>query len=238
MIGKWAEDFGVESPGSLSWSHGTNSEEALIKALEGTVHFIETDVMINRKAELVCAHPPNTDSDLTLNAFFWWVRGKKTMKKAFIGIKLDFKLPEILWSSLGLLEKYKFKTPVILNADILRGNGAEPARFHPEAFLVICQTYLRYHPNTIVSPGWTTAEGMPYTKENVDEMISVCRWLDNVTFPVRLSLMEESWPQLQRLIEKDGWTLTVWSGTDPVTDQQRQWLRDNVDHNKAFIDIG
>ena len=233
MIGKWAEDFRVESPGSLSWSHGTNSEEALIEALDGAVHFIETDVMLNREGKIICAHPPNTDSDLSLNDFLWRTHRKKT-----IGIKLDFKLPEILWPSLNLLKDYQLESPVILNADILRGNGAEPARFHPEAFLVICQTYLRYHPNTIVSPGWTTAEGMPYTKENVDEMISVCRWLDNVTFPVRLSLMEESWPQLQRLIEKDGWTLTVWSGTDLVTEEQRQWLRDNVDHNKAFIDIG
>jgi len=233
MIDRWAKYFGVDKLSEIVWSHGTNSQESLIEALGGTVHFIETDVMLNRKAELVCAHPPNTDSDLTLNDFFW-----RTSKKTPIGIKLDFKLPEILCSSLNLLNDYKFESPVILNADILQGNGAEPARFHPEAFLVICLKYLSYHLRTIVSPGWTTVEGKPYTKENVDEMISLCRWLEEVTFPVRLSLMEESWPHLQRLIQKDGWSLTVWSGTDPVTDDQRQWLKDNVDPMKAFIDMG
>jgi hypothetical protein len=233
MIDKCAIYFGVDKPGKITWSHGTNSHQALIEALSGTVHFIETDVMMNHKGKIICAHPPNTDSDLTLNDFLW-----RTHRKTPIGIKLDFKLPEILWPSLSLLNNYKFEGPIILNADILQGNGAEPARFHPEAFLVICETYLAYHLRTVVSPGWTTREGKPYTRENVDEMISVCRWLDNVTFPVRLSLMEESWPQLQRLIEKDGWTLTVWSGTDPVTENQRQWLKDNVDPMKALIDIG
>jgi hypothetical protein len=233
MIDRWAKYFGVDKLSEIVWSHGTNSQESLIEALGGTVHFIETDVMMNRSGKIICAHPPNTDSDLTLNDFLW-----RTHTKKQIGIKLDFKLPEILWPSLNQLNDYKFESPVILNADILQGNGAEPARFHPEAFLVICQNYLSYHLRTIVSPGWTTAVGKPYTKENVDEMISLCRWLEEVTFPVRLSLMEESWPQLQRLIQKDGWSLTVWSGTDPVTDDQRQWLKDNVDPMKAFIDMG
>jgi len=233
MIDKWARYFGVNKPGEITWSHGTNSQEALIDALGRPVHFIETDVMLNRLGKIICAHPPNTDSDLSLNDFFW-----RISQKAKIGIKLDFKLPEIFWPSLYLLEKYGLKQPIILNADILQGNGADAARFHPEAFLVICQTYLKDHANVIVSPGWTTADDCFYTKENVDEMISLCRWLDNVTFPVRLSLMEESWPELRRLTEKDGWTLSVWSGTDPVTSDQRQWLKDNVDSMKAFIDIG
>lgn len=233
MIDKWPRYFGAKSLGEITWSHGTNSHQALIEALKGSVHFIETDVMLNRKGKIICAHPPNTDSDLSLSDFLW-----RTHRKKPIGIKLDFKLPEILWPSLNLLKDYQFESPVILNADILQGNGAEPARFHPEAFLAICQNYLSYRLLTIVSPGWTTVSGKPYTRENVDEMLNVCRNQDDVTFPVRLSLMEESWPELQRLIEKDGWTLTVWSGTDPVTERQRQWLRDNVDSKKVFIDIG
>jgi hypothetical protein len=233
MIDKWAKYFGVDKLGEITWFHGTNSQQALIEALGRKVHFIETDVMLNHLGKIICAHPPNTDSDLTLNDLFW-----RTHTKTPIGIKLDLKHPEILWPSLVQLNDYKFESPVILNADILQGNGAEPARFHPEAFLVICQNYLSYHLRTIVSPGWTTAVGKPYTKKNVDEMISLCQSLDDVTFPVRLSLMEESWLELQRLIERDGWTLTVWSGTDPVTEEQRQWLKDNVDPMKALIDIG
>lgn len=227
---KWREYFGVERPGDITWSHGTNSKKKMETARK--VHFIETDVMLNKRGGLICAHPPNTGSDLSLNDLIF------SSLKGAAGIKLDLKLPEIVWKALNLLDNYHVNRPVILNADILQGNGAGKPSFHPETFLVICQTYLIFNSYAIISPGWTTAEGRPYTKENVDEMISLCRGLDNVTFPVRLSLMEESWPDLKRLIEKDGWTLSVWSGTDPVTPEQREWLKNNVDLDKAFIDMG
>lgn len=53
----------------------------------GPTHMIEADIIIRGRdpKEPIMAHPPDTDSDITLKE---WLEGVKTHNK---GIKLDFK---------------------------------------------------------------------------------------------------------------------------------------------------
>lgn len=231
MIEDWLSYFGVDAIGEITWSHATNSRDELVEALR-EAHFIESDIMMNSAGKIICSHPPRMESDLYLLELI------VEASLVGLGLKLDFKIPEILLPSVEMLNEFHFKKPAILNADILQGNGGRPVRFNPAAFFIICAKHIKNNPSAIISPGWTTAENKPYTQENVDQMIRLCKGLKNVTFPVRLCLLEQSWPQLKRLLTRKTWTLSIWSGTDPVTEEQREWLKKNINPSRAFIDIG
>ncbi|KAG8537953.1 hypothetical protein GDO81_023513 [Engystomops pustulosus] len=69
------------------WEHATNSKEKLQQALQSDVHMIEADLLLRGAGdrEPIMAHPPETDSDINLQA--WLTEVSATNK----GIKLDFK---------------------------------------------------------------------------------------------------------------------------------------------------
>jgi len=233
LFERWKRYFDVSTIGGIRWAHAVNSKAQLDRVLE-TAHFIESDIYWDRKGNIIYAHPPRRKSDLDLHDLYQ----RAYHADARIGVKLDVKAPEILGFVLSRFSQY-FHRPVIINADILTGNDGMVSPFNPRAFIDLCRDHLRYNPNTIISPGWTTTKGRPYTKENVDQMIKLCRGIKNITFPVRLSLLQPSWPQLQRLLAANKlWTLSVWSGTDYVTNEQNWWLARNNIGQRAFIDIG
>lgn len=230
LLDYFKTNFGVQNLGDITWSHAVNSKAKLERFLNNpAAMFIESDIRVSSYGEIIAAHPPATESDLTFADLLSKVATSKQ------GVKFDFKDPEILKDCLQQISQAGLKQPVLLNADILQGNGANIAKFSPAAFVAWCQ---KYYPQGILSIGWTTKAdpNLPYTSENIDQMLKLCEGLPEVTFPVRACLLPTSWDQLQRLLMKDGWSLSIWNN-EPVDKEVQDWIKNNTDPAKTFYDF-
>ena len=119
---------------------------------------IEADVSAGEAGQPIMAHPPDTQSDLSLDLFLETVL-TATEGGARKGIKLDFKSLDILQPSLEALKRLeaRLEFPVWLNADILRGpGGGEPVS--AEVFLQLCSRYL---PSATLSTGNMSSQAVP-----------------------------------------------------------------------------
>ncbi|HLZ58705.1 MAG TPA: DUF2181 domain-containing protein [Ktedonosporobacter sp.] len=222
--------YSVHTLGEITWSHAVNSREKLQRFLQhpGTM-MIETDIRLSRHGQIIAAHPPAIDSDLSFSDLLQEIAG--TTK----AIKLDFKDPEILIPSLTQLREAGLHQPVMLNADILQGNRTGPPKFNAAGFLALCKML---YPQGLLSPGWTTRSGLEasYTDANIDEMLELCRDIPQLTFPVRASLLPTSWKVLTRLIEPEGYSLTIWNA-EPIDKDLQAWIHDNTDPTRTFYDF-
>ncbi|XP_027490338.1 protein FAM151B isoform X3 [Corapipo altera] len=74
---------------AVRWFHAANSRARAAAAARSNVHMVEADVLLRGgeggKGDPILAHPPDTDSDITLQE--WLTQMVNTNK----GIKLDFK---------------------------------------------------------------------------------------------------------------------------------------------------
>jgi hypothetical protein len=224
------ENFKINNPGDVIWSHAVNNKTKLEKYLaDKEVMIIESDIRLSKTGDIVCAHPPETESDLQ------FITLVEQISKTNKGLKLDFKDPEILIPCLNILAKEKLIQPVILNADILHGNGANIAKFSPAGFITLCK---KYFPQGILSLGWTTTADTnnSYTKENVDNMLNLVSDLSEVTFPIRACLMPKSKEQLFSLLTKTDFTLTIWNN-EPVDEELRNWIKENTNRKNTYYDF-
>ena len=202
------QHFGITRPGDATWSHAVNDTGKLARFLKNpAAMFIESDIRLSiARRAAVAVHPPETESDLTYEALISAVRTSNQP------LKLDFKDPEILVACLELLDRQPLPMPVLLNADILQGNGANPSKFSAAGFMALCD---KYYPHGILSIGWTTTAdpSKPYTAQNIDDMLALTAGDPReITFPVRANLLRNSWEHLSRLLaERPGSTLA--SGT-------------------------
>lgn len=223
--------FQVENIGKIRWSHAVNSKEKLARFLNNQeIDFLEFDIRISSAGEIIAAHPPVVESNL----FFKDILKQAATSKQ--GIKLDFKDPEVLIPCLSLLKTAKLKQPVMLNADILQGNGANMAKFNPFGFISLCK---KYYPQGLLSIGWTSTPDLAYANENIIKILELCEKIEgeNITFPVRACLLPKSWPQLQRLLtEKPGSTLTVWNN-EPASEELINWIKKNTNPEITFYDF-
>lgn len=230
LLQYFEQQYGASKPGDVTWSHAVNSREKLARFLNNpAVMFIESDIRLSMTGAAVAAHPPETESDLTYDSLLEQVHQSKQ------GLKLDFKDPEIFISCLQKLGEAPFTQPVLLNADVLKGNGANMPKFSAVGFIALCK---KYYPAGILSIGWTTTAdpSLPYTEQNIDEMLKLCEGIDEVTFPVRACLILNSDKPLKRLIQKDGYTLSIWNN-EPVSAELATWLKNNTDPTKTFYDF-
>lgn len=223
----------------VTWSHAVNSRSRLAEALTGPNHMMEADVIIRGcdPREPIMAHPPDTDSDITLKE---WLEGVKDYDK---GIKLDFKSLEALSLSVVLLEDVsRLNRPVWINADILSGPGGQARPLEPQAFLSSVKTL---PPHTVLSLGWTTGwtagtENAGYSWDMVRVMEEICRPLQHpVTFPVRAALLAQSFSQLSWLLQQsDRYTLTVWTcQNDKLTLQDLLPYKEEFDISRIYYDL-
>ncbi|XP_022613177.1 protein FAM151B isoform X2 [Seriola dumerili] len=208
--------------------------------LLGPMHMLEADIIIRGRdpKEPVMAHPPDTDSDITLKE---WLEAVKAYDK---GIKLDFKSLEAVSPSVALLEAVLAETsrPVWINADILSGPGGQATPLEPQAFLSAIRT-LPTH--TVLSLGWTTGwtagtDNPGYSWDMVRVMEEICRTLTHpVTFPVRAALLSQSFSQLKWLLQQsDRYTLTVWTGrNDVVTLQDLLPYKKEIHISRIYYDL-
>lgn len=230
MIEYFKSEFGVGTPGEVTWSHAVNSNEKLDRILaDPGIMMIESDIRVNNSGVAVAVHPPETESDLSFEELI------SKLKDSNKGFKADFKDPEILIICLKLLAESKLNQPVLLNADILQGNGANISKFSPAAFISLCQEHL---PSAILSIGWTTVAdpAYGYTSEQAEEMSRLSEQLVEVTYPVRACLLPNSWDNLLSLIQPEGRTLSIWNN-EPVDDELRDFIRANTDPEKTFYDF-
>uniref|UniRef100_W5MD04 Family with sequence similarity 151 member B n=1 Tax=Lepisosteus oculatus TaxID=7918 RepID=W5MD04_LEPOC len=225
----------------IVWYHAANSKSKIAEALRSSAHMIEADVILRGEAprEPVMAHPPDTDSDITLRD---WLNEVLASDK---GIKLDFKSLPAVRPSLRLLERVweRLQGPLWINADVLPGPGGGGSRpLDPEAFLAEVGAAL---PGAVLSLGWTTggspqADNTGYSWEMVREMEAVCRALARpVSFPVRAALLRPSFAQLRWLLQQsDRYSLTVWTGQGDIYPEEDLLLfRQDFDKSRIYYDV-
>ena len=204
---------------------------------------LEADVLLrgqgteNETDIPIMAHPPDTDSDITLDQ--WLEKVSPTMK----GIKLDFKSSNVLEPAMKVLQKYTYSQPVWLNADIMTGpNAGQPV--DSEEFKRAVGTYF---PASTWSIGWTTSWrndpeiDQGYSEEMIDEMLEYVTDLPQpVTYPIRAAMVAKSWPQpLKKLLDASrAATLTVWSGSnDDVDVDGLVRLRTESEEHRVYYDL-
>lgn len=208
------EKIHARDAADIEWYHAANSKTKIAEALTGSAHMIEADILMrgHDHKEPIMAHPPETDSDITLRE---WLKEVVASDK---GIKLDFKSLQAVAPSMELLEEVRalLRGPVWLNADILPGPGGKAVPVNPQAFLDAVAS--GSHEDTL-SLGWTTgwvanSDNPGYSWDMVQKMEEVCGILKQpVTFPVRAALLPQSYSQLYWLLQQsDRYSLTVWTG--------------------------
>ncbi|NXM98099.1 F151B protein, partial [Sylvia borin] len=183
----------------------------------------------------ILAHPPDTDSDITLQE--WLAQMVSTNK----GIKLDFKSLAAVGPSLELLGQVgqSLDRPVWLNGDVLPGPCGSCAPLDACAFL---STVTSSCPDATLSLGWTTGchQEQGYQWRMVQEMSQLCHPLSQpVTFAVRAALVPGSIPQLQWLLQQSHrYSLTVWTGKEDIYSVEDLLLiRENFDKSRVYYDI-
>ncbi|XP_010121058.1 PREDICTED: protein FAM151B [Chlamydotis macqueenii] len=203
---------------------------------------IEADVLLRGgkggNGDPIMAHPPETDSDNTLQE---WLKEIVSTNK---GIKLDFKSLEAVQPSLELLDHMKehLRQPVWINADILPGPNGSNAVVDANGFL---DTVTSFFPNVTLSLGWTTGwhpdkHNKGYDWMMVKEMAQICSTLSQpVTFPVRAALVRQSASELSWLVQQsDRYSLTVWTGKEDVYSvEDLLYIRENFDKSRVYYDV-
>lgn len=223
-------EFKVKTPGEVTWTHAVNSIAKLKKSLEDPkIMFIETDIRMSDQGKIVAAHSSGDDSDLTVEHLLESLRNSKK------GLKLDFKDPQAVSPTLKLLKSAGLNQPVLLNADILQGNGGNPTKFNPKEFIELCR---REYPEGVLSLGWTitTSPELPYTQEDVQSMIDFTSDISEITFPVCACLLSTSWRALSKLLENPGRTLSVWNN-EPLEKDLLAWIKQNTEPTRTFYDF-
>ncbi|NXE95545.1 F151B protein, partial [Menura novaehollandiae] len=165
----------------------------------------------------ILAHPPDTDSDITLQE--WLAEMVNTDK----GIKLDFKSLDAVGPSLELLGQVEqhLSRPVWINGDVLPGPCGSCAPLDAGAFL-----------SARLSAG--------YERAMVQEMWGLCRRLPQpVTFAVRAALVPGSVPALRWLLRQSPrYSLTVWTGKEDIYSvEDLLFIRENFDKSRVYYDI-
>lgn len=219
------EHYGIDTLGDITWAHAVNSQERLQRYLhDEQTMILEVDVRLSARGEVVLAHPPALDSDLSFTEFLRAVAGSPQ------GIKLDLKDAEVLIPCLvALKESDAVRQPVIMNAGLVGVTRAP--KFNPTSFVAACR---KFYPQAILSPDWED-NGGAYTAEQIDAMLAYCQGVEHVTFPVNARRLRFSLEQVTRLLQPEGYSLTIWDGT-PVDEDLRLWLLKHTDPAKVSYD--
>ena len=234
--------FNVSDVSDVTWSHAVNSQAKLQQALSSDTMMLEADVLMRDETPIM-AHPPDTDSDLTLAEFLLQTVGSSK------GIKLDFKTIRAVKPFLKLIKASPYfndiKNPIWLNADIIAGPcyDANVVPVDSETFLT---AFSREFPKATLSVGWTTGIDMsaPQNFYSWTHVINMGRLVSHitqpVTFPIRAALVPRSWDQIHWLLSlSDSFTITIWSAArDVINPVDLVSLRHSIaDRRRVFYDL-
>lgn len=240
----------------IVWAHAVNSQADLIKALTSDdIMMLEGDVVMgnlnhsnsNMTNVPIMAHPPDTESDLSLEEFLSSVLHNGTK-----GVKLDFKSVEAFENSKPILaqRQKEFKVPLFLNADILPGPvNATTTVVDSKSFLTGA---IATFPQSVLSVGWTTRYGSEfnitegqYTKEQIQKMIDTLsenKVSQSITYPVRAGLAANDISAIKTLMENSSSfgnvSLTIWSSHgDHVDTKKLSELIKAIGVDKVYVDV-
>jgi hypothetical protein len=217
----------INNIGGIKWAHAVNDVKYLEQVLvDSHINFLEVDISLSEKGEPVAAHYSD-ESDLTFANLL------NKVKQSSKGAKLDFKGQKALLPCLQQLEVSELQHPIILNADVLSVKDAPPATIAAEEFIKLCR---HNYPKGLLSVGWRTEESSVYSAEDIDEMLRACEGLNEVSFAIRASALPHSWENIKKLIEKERYTLTIWSA-QPINKELKGWIIKNTDPQKCFYDF-
>jgi len=216
LLSYFAPRHGVTRLADITWVHAVNTRARLQSACASSVMMLECDVCASPTGEIILAHPPDTASDLPFATLL------DTMRTLDKGIKLDFKDPSVVPACLEALRAAPLAQPVLLNADIVQGQGGGPPAVDAGAFIDACT---QLYPRGRLSVGWTTTAPPTggYSADNVDAMLDLCAGRTGIVFPVRASLLPGSWPALQRLTRHPDAVLSLWD-SGPVDRALYTWI--------------
>ena len=254
------------------WHHAVNDQHKLNNVLASSakqtqheqLHAIEADIVYSEaKSQSVMGHPPQVDGELTLASLLQQVHQAKfqfqqlpTCDTKFQILKLDFKSMKALKSSMNDIENYLEELPpclhqhVWINADILLGPGGDQGedlqpKFDADEFMELLATETSMTKSTTLSIGWTTSLTdirAPYTKDMVDDMITLLRPYPNkiITFPIRASSFRLSFEALRRLLDENKkWTLTLWwsltSEQHKLTKEEMNWIHELLESSDQSL---
>jgi hypothetical protein len=228
LLKKFLNERNLKGIGDIKWAHAVNNTKYLEQALSNAdVHFIEVDISLSKELKPIAAHY-NDESDLSFEQLL------NLVKQSDKGLKLDFKDQKALLPCLKQLQSSNLHQPVILNADILSAeNNAPSATIPPEEFINGCH---EFYPDCLLSVGWRTNYDSTYTSEDIIKMLQLCRNIKEVTFPIRASILPRSWENIKKLLEKDGYTMTIWN-SEPLDYDLKKWIEQNTDPKKCFYDF-
>nr|CAI5833248.1 unnamed protein product [Callosobruchus analis] len=246
-------DFFPEVDGNMSlvtWAHAVNNQAYLSKTLaDGKIMMIEADISegiesnSSDKIIPIMAHPPNKESDLSLESFLEQITNQPP-PVVRQGVKLDFKSLAALEKSVGIINYYnKNAFPLWINADILPGpinSTVKPV--HASRFFELVKKL----PNVVLSLGWTTHYGPgmvgKYKDSDIETMLHVINSnnvLNEISFPVRAGLAAESLDELLRLLNAvKHSTLTLWSHeNDNVNVNKLNNVIKEIGCDRIYIDV-
>jgi hypothetical protein len=227
LLKKFLNERNLKGIGDIKWAHAVNNTKYLEQALSNAdVHFIEVDISLSKELKPIAAHY-NDESDLAFEQLL------NLVKQSDKGLKLDFKDQKALLPCLKQLQSTNLHQTVILNADILSAENAPSATIPPEEFINDCQ---EFYPDGLLSVGWRTNYDSTYSSEDINKMMQLCRNIKDVTFPIRASILPRSWENVKKLLEKDGYTLTIWN-SELLDDDLKKWIEQNTDPKKCFYDL-
>ena len=238
--------FHIEDGLEVHWAHAVNSHKKLQEALSGKTMMLEADVLLRPSDGMpIMAHPPDTESDLSLEQYL-----KETIGTTK-GIKLDFKSTAAIEPSLKILfditSGQAVRNPVWFNADVLPGpchkdTECNDSVIDPQVFLSLCA---KYYPSAVLSVGWTTGKHIFMEKDRYEwhfvkpmkDLLSNVSQL--VTFPIRANMIGNSMEQIIWLLGlSDQYTLTIWSTNfDEPNMEELMSLRNKIDKSRIFYDI-
>ena len=217
----------------------------LAYALEDDTMMIEADVSAGDDGQPIMAHPPDTQSDLSLTLFLETVI-QATESGTKKGVKLDFKSLDILQPSLETLRQFQSRLmfPVWLNADILPGPSGGPP-VEAAVFLRLCTSQF---PSATLSTGFTTGSGLgQYSTQMLEELhftLIEAGVTAPVTVPLRASLAarsrEEILSYLEMVDQDDTYpaTITLWSGSQDSVDMEQLYrLVREVGRDRVYVDV-
>jgi menorin-like protein len=228
LLSYFAPRYGVARLAEITWVHAVNTQARLRSACASAAMMLECDVRASPTGAIILAHPPETESGLTFAAL---LDAARPLDK---GLKLDFKDPDVVPACLEALRDAPLAQPVLLNADIIQGQGAGPPAVDGAAFIAACT---RLYPRGILSLGWTTTAPPAggYTGENVAAMLEQCAGRTGIVFPVRASLLPGSWAALQPLTRQPGAVLSLWD-SDPVDPPLYAWITTRLPRGDYLYD--
>ncbi|NXT15422.1 F151B protein, partial [Prunella fulvescens] len=181
----------------------------------------------------VLAHPPDTDSDITLRE--WLALMGSTDK----GIKLDFKSLAAVGPSLELLGQagQALDRPVWLNGDVLPGPRASCAPLDARAFLGAVTSSC---PEATLSLGWTTGchrgqgKGRAALLPAWESINAMSFWFTCFILTYSFSLCFV----FSLLFSGHRYSLTVWTGKeDEYSVEDLLLIRDSFDKSRVYYDI-